>query len=178
VQIRSEKPDDVKRYINTPCTAQNEASCIPVKSTTVTAESMDNDIFLDVSYSSAVLNGADYKTMINDLATSNSVTDETTKDHAAFRKYLIDNMEDIVRFRFRNLKNELGRIAGGWSQNDALQVLYDPIMRIYNMRESQLINLVTLIRASCFEAFRGYFDTSGGAINSADVHSTSVCITT
>lgn len=172
VNIKSQNPTDVENYIkNANCPGANNTTqpCnIPITTNTFTDASMNNDVFLEINNSSTNFSSADFTTIITDVATSSTVSDNTAKDHILFRKFLMDNMEDIVRFRFKDLTNKLGVMAGQWAATDSYQVLYDPIMRMYNMKSSQQTILMGLLRDACLDAFKKHLDTVT-AVNSQDI---------
>lgn len=176
VQIKSQSPDKVKTYLNTPCTATPASSCLPEKTSTFTAASMDNDIFLEVSFGSAIA-GADYRSILDGLQnnkTSGNTTEVISKDHKLMKTYVKDGIEDIVRYRFRNLIRSLATVgqdllSNASLANDSRQFLLDPLMRIASLRDTQQTLLLGILRESCLKAFRGYFDTTSGAINSAEI---------
>lgn len=172
IDIKSQNPVEVEQYIkNVNCVSADNTSqpcALPGKTNTFTDASMNNDVFLEINNSSTQFSPSDFTTIIADVATSNTVSDDTAKDHVLFRKFLMDNMEDIVRFRFKELTTKLGVMAGQWAANDSRQVLYDPIMRMYNMKSSQQTILLGLLRDACLDAFKKHLDTVT-AVNSLDI---------
>ena len=174
--IQMENHDSVRRFIGQLLpgeTAVDPNAPLPAKSYSFNSDASSSDIFVNFGRNTASgLSPQAFQTILKDVITihtpiTNNATDLTTTDHTAFRAFIYEIMDDVTRYFFNAAKQKLGEFVYGLPDSDSRQILYDPVMRLYNIKTTRLSGVITSLRDACTKSMADIFESF--PISSADM---------
>lgn len=162
VEVFKQKAVDVRRFIGIAEPGEgpilsDQLSTIrePESTQDFTEDAYENDVDIKITNGST-LNDSTYKAILDNIK-SNVMTEDITKDHMKFRNFILDTVEDTVRYKFINTIEKLKEGFYTLPNEDKRQALAEPVSQLPSKQKIE--RLMQNLREACVLSVKEILDS-------------------